>query len=84
MGLEDLIALTREALQLAVTVSLPVVLALAAVGLVVSLVQAAMQLQDQGLAQLLRLVTALGVLLVAGSWMGSQVLELARRVFGGA
>jgi flagellar biosynthetic protein FliQ len=84
VGIEDAIALGQEALRLAVVVSLPVVVALAVVGLCVSLLQAAMQLQDQSVGQLARLLTALGVLLAAGSWMGTQVVDFARKVFGGA
>ena len=82
MRLEDLIVLAQEALRLSVIVSLPVVGAVALVGLGVSILQAAMQLQDQSLGQFLRLVTTLAVLGVAGSWMGNEILSFAHKAFG--
>ncbi|HTM45647.1 MAG TPA: flagellar biosynthetic protein FliQ [Polyangiaceae bacterium] len=84
MGLADLIALCQQALLLAGAVSLPIVGALALVGLLVALLQAALQIQDQSVGQLMRLLTTLGVLLVAGSWMGSEVLHFAIKTFGGS
>jgi type III secretory pathway component EscS len=83
VGLADLIALCREALLLAGAVSLPVVGAVALVGLFVALLQAALQIQDQSVGQLMRLLTTLGVLFVAGAWMGTQVLHFAVKALSG-
>jgi type III secretory pathway component EscS len=84
MELQSLILLGQEALKLAVIVSLPVVGAVALVGLLVSMLQAAMQLQDQSVGQLARLLATLAVLGVAGSWMGNEILRFTVKAFGGS
>lgn len=84
MGLEDLSLLAQEALKLSVLASLPVVGAVALVSLLVSMLQAAMQVQDQSLGQLARLVATLAVLTVAGSWMGNEILRFTVKAFSGS
>jgi type III secretory pathway component EscS len=82
--MENLFLLAQEALKLSVVVSLPVIGVVALVGLVVSVLQAAMQLQDQGIGQLARLLATLAVLTVAGSWMGSEILRFTLKAFSGS
>lgn len=84
MEQQNLILLGQEALKLAAIVSLPVVGAVALVGLLVSMLQAAMQLQDQSVGQLARLLATLAVLTVAGSWMGNEILRFTVKAFGGS
>jgi type III secretion HrpO family protein len=84
VDVQNLLQLAQEALKLSVLVSLPVVGAVALVGLLVSLLQAAMQLQEQSLGQLARLVATLAVLTVAGSWMGNEILRFTVKAFSGS
>jgi type III secretion protein S len=84
MDLPNLILLGQEALKLSAIVSLPVVAAVAVVGLLVSMLQAAMQLQDQSVGQLARLLATVAVLTVAGSWMGNEILRFTVKAFGGS
>jgi flagellar biosynthesis protein FliQ len=79
----DLVDLARRALILAVTLSLPVVLAAALAGLVSSVVQATTHAADPSVAQLPRLVVVTVTLLVAAPWMGAQILDFAGEVFRG-
>lgn len=78
--LDDLVGLAQEALVLSVSVSLPVVGALAVASFVTSLLQAATQLSDSTLAHLPRLVVGALVLGAAGPWMGAQIAGFASRV----
>lgn len=82
-GLGDLTSLGQQALLLSVAVALPVVGAAALIGLLVSVLQAATQIQDHTLAHLPRLMVVVAVLVAAGPWIGSQIAEFAVRAFGG-
>jgi flagellar biosynthetic protein FliQ len=73
----------REALLLAVGVSLPLVAVAALVGLLVAVVQAAAQVQDITLAHLPRFLAVAAALAVLGPWMGHQIAAFALRVLGG-
>ncbi len=82
-SLGDLTTLGQQALLLTVAVALPVVGAAALIGLLVSVLQAATQIQDHTIGHLPRLVVVVAVLAATGSWMGSQIAEFAVRAFGG-
>jgi len=73
----------REALLLAVGVSLPLVAVAALVGLVVAVFQAATQVQDITLAHLPRFLAVAITLAALGPWMGRQIATFALRVLGG-
>jgi type III secretory pathway component EscS len=70
-------------LLLSVAVALPVVGAAALIGLLVSVLQAATQIQDHTLGHLPRLLVVVAVLAATGPWIGSQIAEFAVRAFGG-
>jgi type III secretion HrpO family protein len=82
-SLGDLGALARQALLLSVAVALPVVGAAALIGLLVSVLQAATQIQDHTLGHLPRLLVVVAVLAATGPWIGSQIAEFALRAFSG-
>ena len=82
-SLGDLTSLGQQALLLSVAVALPVVGAAALIGLVVSVLQAATQIQDHTLGHLPRLLVVVAVLVATGPWIGSQIAEFAVRAFGG-
>lgn len=81
--LGDLTTLSQQALLLSVAVVLPVVGAAALVGLLVSVLQAATQVQDHTIGHLPRLLAVVTVLVATGSWMAAQIAEFAVRAFGG-
>ena len=76
-----LVAHAQEALILAVLLSLPVVLAAAAVSFFVGAFQAASQIQDATIAHLPRLVVVVAALVIAGPWMGHELAAFASRIF---
>lgn len=82
-ALGDLTSLGQQALLLSVAVALPVVAAAALIGLFVSVLQAATQIQDHTLGHLPRLLAVVAVLVATGPWIGSQIAEFALRAFGG-
>jgi type III secretion HrpO family protein len=82
-SLGDLTTLGQQALLLSLAVALPVVGAAALIGLVVSILQAATQIQDHTLGHLPRLLVVVAVLVATGPWIGSQIAEFAVRAFGG-
>jgi flagellar biosynthesis protein FliQ len=71
----------REGLYLVLLVSAPVLAASLVVGLVVSVLQATTQLQDQTLTFVPKLVAVLVALIVAGPWIGDQLLRFAKALF---
>jgi type III secretion HrpO family protein len=82
-GLDELTTLSQQALLLSVAVALPVVGAAALVGLIVSVLQAATQVQDHTIGHLPRLLAVVAVLVATGPWIGGQIAEFALRALGG-
>lgn len=79
MDTDLLLQLTREALMLVVTVAAPPVLAALALGLLVGVLQAVTQVQDQALSLVVRIVAVFGALALAGPWAFAQVARFASR-----
>jgi type III secretion protein S len=69
----EIIQLAQQALLLSLYLSLPAVAVAGIVGLLVGLVQALTQLQDQALLIALKLASVIGVLALTGNWMGSTI-----------
>ncbi|MDB5880105.1 MAG: EscS/YscS/HrcS family type secretion system export apparatus protein [Variovorax sp.] len=79
--MESSLYLFKTGLLLATLLSAPVLLAVLVVGMLVSLVQAAFQLQDQTLPIVAKLVVAVLVLAMSWSWMSAQVIQFSQQVF---
>ena len=77
VGELDLLHLSQAVLIVAIKVSTPILLAVAGVGLVVSLIQALTQVQEQSLSFVPKLLAGVGVMLGLGSWMLTVMLDLA-------
>ena len=84
MPVRDLTALAEQALLLSVAVSMPVVALAALSSLVVSIFSAVTQITDGTLTHLPRLLVVALALVVAGPWMGAQMVAFAVRAFSGA
>ena len=70
----------QQGLYLLLMVSAPVLLTILAVGLVVSIFQAATQLHEATLSFVPKLVAAVAVLAVAGPWMLTTLVEYLQRM----
>lgn len=79
MDLDAVLSLGREALWLALALSAPAVLAALLVGLVVSLLSAATQIQDQTITAVPKLAAVYLVLLVCGAWLLRELVHHAGR-----
>jgi flagellar biosynthesis protein FliQ len=75
VGLELVLRAAREGLLLVLLLSAPPLLASMAVGLVVGVVQAATQIQDQALAFVPKLVVVLLVFAAMGPVLGAQLVR---------
>jgi flagellar biosynthetic protein FliQ len=70
----------QQALYLMLMVSAPLLLVVLVVGLVVSIFQAATQINEQTLSFVPKIVAAVGVLALAGPWMMTSLVEYLRRM----
>lgn len=84
MALDTLLARAQEALILAVLLSLPLLIAALIVGTLVSIFQAATQIQDATLAHLPRLLAVSVCLAAVGPWMARHITGFALRIFSGS
>jgi type III secretion protein S len=69
--------LTMRALMLVLWLSLPTVLTAAAVGLLVAIVQAATQIQDQSIGQALKLIAVFAVAAITAAWSATAAYNFA-------
>lgn len=77
----DALTLFKEGMLLVVLLSAPPLIVAVIVGVLTSLVQALMQIQDQTLPFGIKLVAVGVTLLVTGRWIGVELLGLLRRAF---
>lgn len=78
-----LLQVAREGLYLVLIASAPPVLASMLVGLVVSVLQATTQIQEQTLTFVPKIVAVFASLVIAGPWIGAQLVRFTRLVFEG-
>jgi len=79
-GNELVLRAVREGLLLVLLVSAPPLLASLAVGLIVGVLQAATQIQDQTLVFVPKLVTVVLVLVALGPLLGAQILRFTQAI----
>ena len=77
----DVLALFGDALFLVVVMVGVIVVPSLLVGLVVSVLQAATQINEQTLSFLPRLLATLVAIMAAGPWLLGQLMELFNRLF---
>ena len=74
MGPDTVLELCTQALELALRVALPLLVAGLVVGLAGSVFQAVTQIQEQTLSFIPKILALAGVLIVGGPWMLNQLL----------
>lgn len=77
----DILTLFRQGLMLVVILSAPPLIVAVIAGVIVSLVQAAMQLQDQTLPFCIKLMAVGVTLALTGRWVGVELMQLAQTAF---
>ena len=83
MTQEFVIDIARQAIQAALMLSLPLLLSGMAVGLTVSVFQAATQIQEQTLTFVPKIITVLVVLLFLAPWLLNVMLSFATGLLSG-
>lgn len=80
MNTQSVLTIAQQALYVTVLVSAPLLLTALAVGLVVSIFQAATQINEMTLSFIPKLVAMFAVLLFAGPWMIQQLVDYVQRL----
>ena len=81
MNSTAVIAMIREALELTLLVSAPLLLTALAVGLVVSVFQAATQINEQTLSFIPKLLGVFVAIVVCGPWILQLMIDYTQRMF---
>ena len=81
MNSTAVIAMIREALELTLLVSAPLLLTALAVGLVVSVFQAATQINEMTLSFIPKLLGVFMAIVVAGPWILQLLVDYTQRIF---
>jgi flagellar biosynthetic protein FliQ len=71
----------RQAVEMTLMLSAPLLLAALVIGLIVSIFQAATQINEQTLSFIPKLVGMLLILVLAGPWMLQIIVDYVRRLF---
>ncbi|MEW6762851.1 MAG: flagellar biosynthesis protein FliQ [Pseudomonadota bacterium] len=80
---ETVMTMGRTAMEVTLMVSAPLLLVALIIGLVISIFQAATQINEATLSFIPKLVGIFVALVVAGPWMLSTMLDYMRQVFTG-
>jgi flagellar biosynthetic protein FliQ len=78
---ETIVGLVQQALEVTLLVSAPLLLAALTTGLVVSVFQAATQINEMTLSFIPKLLAIFAALVLAGPWMLSVIVDFTRRLF---
>lgn len=78
---EYFIAISKQALFLTLILTSPPVLVAMIVGLVISIMQATTQIQEQTLTFVPKLFAVVAVLALGGSWMVAQLVSFSVSIF---
>ena len=82
MSPADVMSIGQQALEVTLLVSAPLLGAVLLTGLVVSVFQAATQINEQTLSFIPKLVALAAVLVVAGPWMLAVITDFMQRLYG--
>jgi flagellar biosynthetic protein FliQ len=79
MDSQQVFTVGQQALYMLLTISAPVLLTVLAVGLLVSIFQAATQIHEATLSFVPKVIAAVAVLAIAGPWMLTSLVEYIQR-----
>jgi len=78
---ETVMSMGNQAIQIALLLGAPLLLVALVVGLVISIFQAATQINEQTLSFIPKLLAVFATLVVAGPWMLGQMVDYVRTLF---
>ncbi len=79
---ETVMNVGRQALEMTLMLSGPLLVAALAVGLLVSVFQAATQINEMTLSFIPKMIAILVALVLAGPWMVTMMVDYMRRLYG--
>ncbi|HEX4884547.1 MAG TPA: flagellar biosynthesis protein FliQ [Casimicrobiaceae bacterium] len=82
MNSQAVLTLVEHALMVCVLVAAPLLLTALVVGLVVSIFQAATQINEMTLSFIPKLIAMFAVLVLTGPWMLTTLVDYVQRLFG--
>ena len=82
MGSQTVLTLVQQALFITVLISAPLLLTALVVGLVVSIFQAATQINEMTLSFIPKLLAMFAVLVLVGPWILTTLVDYVQRLFG--
>jgi flagellar biosynthetic protein FliQ len=80
MSPDLILSMGQKMLELAFTLTAPVLLVTFLVGLIVSIFQSATQIQEMTLSYIPKLIAAYVVILLLGAWMLNKLLDFTREL----
>lgn len=80
MDPQQVLTITRDGLLTLLSICLPILIVVLAVGLIVSVFQAATQIHEQTLSFVPKLLAAFATLGIAGPWMLSTLVNYIQKV----
>jgi len=81
MNADTVIDITRQALEVILVLSLPMLLTALVAGLLIGIFQAATQINEMTLSFIPKLLALVVVILLAGTWMLGVLVDYTRRLF---
>lgn len=78
---ETIITLGQRGMELAILISAPLLLTGLAVGVIISIFQAATQINEMTLTFVPKLIAIAAVLLLTGNWMLSRLVDFTQALF---
>ena len=84
MNPDDIVRFTSQAMLVCLLVSLPAIVASAAIGLGVAFVQAVTSLQDASIAHAIKLLVVSAVIAVTAGWSGGQMVTFSHALMQAA
>ena len=79
---ETVITIGQQAIEMTLMISAPLLLSALAIGLVVSIFQAATQINEMTLSFIPKLLGIFVMLILAGPWMVNTMVDYIQRLFG--
>jgi flagellar biosynthetic protein FliQ len=79
---ESVMTLGQQSIELTLMLAAPMLLSALVIGLVVSIFQAATQINEQTLSFIPKLVGIFVVLILVGPWMISMMVDFIQRLYG--
>ncbi len=79
---ETVVTIGQQAIEMTLMISAPLLLSALAIGLVVSIFQAATQINEMTLSFIPKLLGIFVMLILAGPWMVNTMVDYIQRLFG--